>query len=265
MANGRWQIGLHIQKDSVRAVALSRKRGGWALCRWWHMPASDRLWPDGAAIAGEPLTQALRQWRAQLPRGHSLRVAFPAQRTRQRDIPRPAGLLCESECESWLAGAAARELHLPTESLWLDYTLGEAPARFQVTAAQRRETEALLASFQAAGLQPETLTPDACALAAFWPSAPDNVQLIACKGADAWLWASRSRWGVSEHGELLAQAREMNISAQQIAICGALPEDASNCLQLDPLCFVTFQPPPLLKEAACYTVALGLAMGEVAR
>lgn len=265
MTNGRWQIGLHIQEDSVKAVALSRRRGGWALCRWWHIPAHESLWREGVITGDSALVSALRQWRAQLPRGHSLRIAFPAQRTLQRDIPRPTATLCESECETWLASATARDLHLPADTLWLDYALAEEPARFQVTAAQKREAEALLANLRAAGLQPEALTPDACALTAFWPYAPDNVALIACEAAGQWLWASRSRWGVIERGDLLPLAKQLAISVERVAVCGPLPAEAEGCLRLDPLVFITFQQPPLLKTPECYAVALGLAMGEVAR
>lgn len=265
MANGRWQIGLHIQEDSIRAVAVSRKRSGWALCRWWHLPAPENRWREGMMVGDEALVQALRKWRAQLPRGHRLRMAFPAQRTLQRMIPRPGGTLCESECEAWVARATARELHLPAQSLWLDYTLAEDSARFCVTAAQSQEARTLLENARAPGLNPEAITPDACALNAFWPYLPAGVQLIACEEAGLWLWASRSRWGTADGQGLMAVAEQQQRKAHEIAICGSPPAQAQGCLRLDPFSFLSYQQPPVVKEAARYAVALGLALGEVAR
>ncbi len=38
MIGRQWQIGLHIQTDSVMAVALTYERGGWKQQRWWALP-----------------------------------------------------------------------------------------------------------------------------------------------------------------------------------------------------------------------------------
>lgn len=119
MIVGKWQIGLHIQSDSIVAVALVRKRCGWRQQRWWRFPLAPHH--DGEPRR-QALIEALTPWRAQLPRYSSIRLGFPAQRTLQRELPRPATTLCEPECEAWLGAVAARQLSLPPDALAFDYT-----------------------------------------------------------------------------------------------------------------------------------------------
>lgn len=84
MIGAQWQIGLHIQPDSVISVALTPKRGGWRQQRWWALPLAPYHDDEQRRQA---LIEALTPWRAQLPRYSSIRLGFPAQRTLQRELP----------------------------------------------------------------------------------------------------------------------------------------------------------------------------------
>ncbi len=75
-----WQVGLDIQIDCVRAVAAQRRRNGWQLRHWWQQALPQAVLRDGCLEPSEFLIRALRQWRVQLPRHISLRIALPAQR-----------------------------------------------------------------------------------------------------------------------------------------------------------------------------------------
>lgn len=61
MIVGKWQIGLHIQSDSIVAVALVRKQGGWRQQRWWMLPLAPHQ--DGEQRR-QALIEALTPWRA---------------------------------------------------------------------------------------------------------------------------------------------------------------------------------------------------------
>ena len=97
MAFKTWQTGVHIQQDRVLIVALVRERLSWCLRRWWAIPLTEGIILDGKICQPEQLFDALRGWRRTLPHQHRVFLSFPAARTLQRSLPRPAIALRDSE------------------------------------------------------------------------------------------------------------------------------------------------------------------------
>ncbi|PLR35833.1 pilus assembly protein HofM [Chimaeribacter californicus] len=165
MAGEKWQIGLDIQPHAYYAVAVARQRGGWQLRGCWHqlLPGHEPL-SSGLPVP-EIQTEALRRWRAGLPRRFSLRVALPAARVLQRTLPAPAPQLREPHREAFLLAQAARLFPLDRDALVFDYrTPSGQPEQVLVTAAHRQELAAWLALLQQAGLQPDAVDIPPCAL-----------------------------------------------------------------------------------------------------
>ncbi|PQV84904.1 pilus assembly protein [Cronobacter sakazakii] len=258
MIVGKWQIGLHIQSDSIVAVALVRKRGGWRQQRWWRFPLAPHH--DGEPRR-QALIEALTPWRAQLPRYSSIRLGFPAQRTLQRELPRPATTLCEPECEVWLGAVAARQLSLPPDALAFDYT--ERQDGYAVTAARAAEVAELMACARALRFTPAALTPDASALACLLPYTADACQVIVAQTGTQWLWAMRDRWGVCATPGvegLRSLGAQLGIQAQEIALRGASWQEG-DWQAFDPWQVITWPCLPKPEDTGCFAVALGLALG----
>ena len=176
MAFKTWQTGVHIQQDRVLIVALVRERLSWCLRRWWAIPLTEGIILDGKICQPEQLLDALRGWRRTLPHQHRVFLSFPAARTLQRSLPRPAITLRDSEQLSWLGAALSRELEMSPDALCFDYAQDTFSNTFHVTAAQNKEVETLLTLAKTLHLRLVTITPDASALANFLPAvAPASV------------------------------------------------------------------------------------------
>ena len=159
MAFGHWQIGLHIQQDSVFSVALTPARAGWALRRWWHIPLPLGTVENGQLKAPQQLLTTLLPWRKSLPQRHRVRLAFPAARTLQRKLPRPAMALRENELASWVSHAMARELEMAAAELRFDYTEDVLAQAYSVTAAQHKDVAEMLQLATSLHLNLTSLTP----------------------------------------------------------------------------------------------------------
>lgn len=87
----------------------------------------------------EFLIRALRQWRVQLPRHISLRIALPAQRVLQQRMARPDVRLREPERSDYISGHGLKQFPLDGQTLALDYRAAPADkAALLLTAARRR-------------------------------------------------------------------------------------------------------------------------------
>ncbi|WP_241864372.1 DNA utilization protein HofM [Enterobacter sp. RC4] len=170
MAFKTWQTGVHIQQDRVLIVALVRERLSWCLRCWWAIPLTEGIILDGKICQPEQLFDALRGWRRTLPHQHRVFLSFPAARTLQRSLPRPAITLRDSEQLSWLGAALSRELEMSPDALCFDYAQDTFSNTFHVTAAQNKEVETLLTLAKTLHLRLVTITPDASALANFLPA-----------------------------------------------------------------------------------------------
>ncbi|WP_025244042.1 hypothetical protein [Candidatus Sodalis pierantonius] len=88
MAFDRWRIGMDIEPDVLRALALSRERTQWCCRGWWQFPL-----PMGRDAQGDPCPVAatVDALRRQLPRRLSVRLCLtglPVTLTRLRLEPR---------------------------------------------------------------------------------------------------------------------------------------------------------------------------------
>lgn len=256
MAFKTWQTGVHIQHDRVLIVALVRERLSWCLRRWWAIPLTEGIILDGKICQPEQLLDALRGWRRTLPHQHRVFLSFPAARTLQRSLPRPAIALRDSEQLSWLGAALSRELEMSPDALCFDYTQDTFSNTFHVTVAQNKEVETLLTLAKTLHLRLVTITPDASALANFLPAVAP-AQCVAWRDEHQWLWAMRHQWG-------RRFATEAKSVAELAALLALAPDDiALFDSQRDPWEIVSRCQPPLPECGADYTIALALAMSEV--
>ncbi len=160
-----WHTGLDIQVDSVRALAVLRRRHGWELCHWWQQSLPAGILCDGNLQQPEALSEILRQWRVQLPKHISLRIAFPVQRVLQRMLPVPDKRLKEPERSWFISTAAAKQFPLSSQILTLDYRLDPANStELRVTAARQDELQLWQYCLQRANLVPEVIDITPCVL-----------------------------------------------------------------------------------------------------
>ncbi|HFK5808551.1 DNA utilization protein HofM [Enterobacter bugandensis] len=256
MAFKTWQTGVHIQQDKVLITALVRERGGWCLRRWWAISLAEGIIRVGKICQPEALADALRDWRKALPHYHRVFLSFPAARTLQKTLPRPALALRDSEQLSWMGAALSRELEMSTESLCFDYTQDTFSNTFHVTAAQNKEIETLLDLAKTLRLRLATITPDASALANLLPSLAPT-QCVAWRDAHYWLWAMRHQWGrryTTEAENVTELAALLALNQNDIAFFDA---------ERTPWETLQRWHAPLPECGADYTVALALAMSEV--
>ncbi|MGK9174252.1 DNA utilization protein HofM [Yokenella regensburgei] len=260
MAFGQWQIGLHIQQDSIVSVALTPGRAGWTLRRWWQIPLPAGTMDAGQLSLPQQLIKVLAPWRKSLPQRHRIRLAFPAARTLQKRVPRPAMTLRESELSHWLSHTVSRELAMSAGDLRFDYTEDTLATAYSVTAVQTKEIAELLNLTTALRLNVAAVTPDACALQQLIPFLSPPARCLLWREASQWLWATRGEWG--------RHACEASVPLSQVASrLGIAEEEVIQCADekggFDPWSAVTQRHPPLPSQGACFAVAIGLALGSV--
>ena len=159
-----WQVGLDIQIDCVRAVAAQRRRNGWQLRHWWQQALPQAVLRDGCPEPSEFLIRALRQWRVQLPRHISLRIALPAQRVLQQRMARPDVRLREPERSDYISGHGLKQFPLDGQTLALDYRAAPADKAALLLTAARQELQQWLHCLRQAGLYPQAVDITPCAL-----------------------------------------------------------------------------------------------------
>lgn len=259
MAFRHWQIGLHIQQDGIFIVALAAARGGQALRRWWHLPLPSGTIVQGRINAPESLLDVLRPWRQSLPQRHCVRLAFPAQQTLQKKLPRPAIALREEALTRWVSQAMARELEMAESDLSFDFTEDEPGKTYGVTAAQNKDVAVLLDMAQTLSLHLSSITPDASALQALLPWITPPARCLTWCDERQWLWATKESWG--------RRGREEADNADQLACVLGLPADEIVQCSNSPGGFdcwnaVPSRQPPLPQSGEHYAVALGLAIAR---
>lgn len=267
-----WQIGMDIQRESIRVVAVQRQRQGWQLRHWWQLPLPEGTFSDGLIMNTEALTKALVEWRKELPLRHQIRISFPVSRTLQRPVPASDKRLSEPAREAYIASATARQLQMTSAQLCWDYLPSQDVADpHLIVAARQTDVAALLKSLAAIRLYPTTLTPGASALPALVsPCRLEKYQYLVHQEQGHWLWASTEpvpRWGWSDTNavptifDLCQQLKtEPELVALSLAQSSPVP---ANILSLDAWrAFYRLQP-PLPRNGAEFTVAIALAIGRV--
>ncbi|SLM64897.1 MULTISPECIES: type IV pilus biogenesis protein PilM [Dickeya] len=192
MAYPIWQVGLDIQNNMVRALAVQRRRHGWQLRHWWQLPLPDDTLRGASLHHPEALCTVLRQWRQELPRYISLRLGFPASRVLQQRLAMPDSRLREPYRGGYIRSRMAQLLPVGIEDVALDYRPDpQAPESLLVIAARQTELNAWLHCLMAAGLYADIVEITPCALrcmAACAGLAPNR--LLLHRFDDHWLWVS---------------------------------------------------------------------------
>lgn len=263
-----WKIGLDIQTEGVRAVAVQKHRRGWQLRQWWNLPFPSVIVTDNILSQPAVLLEILDGWRKQLPRRFQLSVSFPTERTFQQNIPIPDKNLSEAVRENYVAYTTARQLQLPASQLCYDYL--EQSDVLQVTASRQSDLNTLLSSFASVQLYPDTVTPCDKVLCAL----PAGCHLKTCQyrvheEPGYWLWAScnhtmSSGWqDKRQYSDLTALCRWLKSAPENIAFSTACPRDKASLAvqELDVWQLLTRLYPPLPQTKGRYTIALGLAFG----
>lgn len=270
-----WQIGLDIQYENIRAVAVQRQRQGWQLRHWWHLSFPEGTFRDGVLINAEAFTKTLADWRKELPLRHQLRVSFPTQRTLQRPVSVPDKRLSEPASEAYIASATARQLQMSPAQLCWDYLASQDVADpHLIVAARQTDVAALLKNLAAVRLYPVTLTPAASVLPTLvTPCRLEACQYLVHQENNYWLWASTDatpRWGWADANtvptisdlcqQLITEPEFVALSyvqSEPLPAVGVLPLDAWRALSR--------LQPPLPRHGAMFTVAIGLAIGRSSR
>lgn len=263
-----WQIGLDIQMEGVRAVAVQWHRQGWQLRHWWYLPVlagvlADNLLPQPAALSG-----VLENWRKQLPRRHLLRVSFPAQRTLQREIPTPDEAIGEAVHEGYIAYITAQQLQMSASQLQCDYL--EHDGVLNVTAARQSDINALLSCLKSVQLFPAAVTPCDKVLHTLPVGCyPECCHYLVHEEPEYWLWAAIQTAGISgwqdkrDCPDLAALCLRLDTAAEMIAFSSAC-EGAQRPLAVQELNIwqlLSRQYPPFPPQKGLYTIAMGLALG----
>ncbi|WP_172893040.1 pilus assembly protein [Buttiauxella agrestis] len=269
-----WQIGLDIQNESIRAVAVQRQRQGWQLRHWWQFSLPEATFRDGLLINTQALTNVLSAWRKELPLRHQLRVSFPTQRTLQRPVPIPDTRLSEPASEAYIASATARQLQMSPAQLCWDYLASQDVADAHViVAARQTDVALLLKSLAQLRLFPATLTPGASALPALiTPCHLEKCHYLVHREHNHWLWASTEvmpRWGWADTDAvptILDLCQRLNTEPQFIALSHTQPEPLPpGAMIMDAWQALSRLQPPLPRHGGAFTVAIGLAIGGLCR
>ncbi|WP_167467297.1 pilus assembly protein [Buttiauxella warmboldiae] len=268
-----WQIGMDIQHESIRIVAVVRQRQGWQLRRWWRLPLPEGTFGDGLLINAEAFTKVLAGWRKELPLRHQLRVSFPCQRTLQRSVAAPDKRLSEPASEAYIASATARQLQMTPSQLCWDYLPSqEVTDPPLIVAARKTDVAALLKHLAAVRLFPATITPDASALPALIaPCRLEKYQYLAHCERCHWLWASTeplARWGwfdAKAVPTLSDLCQQLNSEPEFVALSCVPPVSVPlNVFPLDIWRVFSRLQPPLPQHGGEFVVAVALAIGRVA-
>lgn len=259
MAFGCWKIGVHIQQDKIVAIALQRARCGWALRRWWQLPLPVDFPDLSPSQADAALITALSSWRRELPWQHTVSLAFPANRTLQKTLPRPALTLRDSEQAQWIASTMAQQVEMNPDALCFDYQQSVQNEGWNVTAAQRKDIERLERVARALHLRVAAITPDACALRHFQPWLSGEESTLVWHDKTHWLWASASGWGSTplEDAPVLSQLAERLVIKAPVR-CRAYVDDEPS---FNPWNVIGQTFPPLPEAGDDFAVAIALALG----
>ncbi|ATM87835.1 type IV pilus assembly protein PilM [Yersinia frederiksenii] len=213
-----WQVGLDIQMEAIRALAVVKRRHGWQLRYWWSQSLPAGTLRDGILHQPAIVSDTLKLLRKQLPRHISLRIALPAQRILQHSMFAPERRLRESECEGYVQAAAKRAFPVSSEGLALDYRINtsshhDAPSsrglpsgnhnlsgtghhrphtnELLITAARQSEIQQWQRCLHQAGLPSQVIDITPCALRYMAAAAGLTGQYwLIHRLANEWLWVS---------------------------------------------------------------------------
>ncbi|MFV0547924.1 MAG: pilus assembly protein PilM [Limnobaculum xujianqingii] len=166
-----WQVGLDIQEDSFCALAIQRRRYGWQLRHWHYQQVTPLCIGDNTAMFSPEIITTLSEWRCNLPRRVSLRIALPAEVILQQSIKLPEPSLSLQE-QTWLVEASMSKLFpLAARELAVDYRLmssvnsnQSASGEIVVSATRRSVIEHWRVELARANIFPDIIDTTPCIL-----------------------------------------------------------------------------------------------------
>ncbi|WBL74933.1 type IV pilus biogenesis protein PilM [Serratia liquefaciens] len=270
-----WQVGLDIQSHCIRALAAQRRRNGWQLRHWWQQRLPQPVLREGCLEHPELLIQALRQWRIQLPRHISLRIALPAPRVLQQQMPLPDARLKEPARGEYITSQGLKQFPLDSQTLALDYRPSPPdPGTLLLTAARQQELEQWLHCLHQANLQPQAVDITPCALRMMATAAGVSAEAGLLHRLDQeWLWVAPSPQALAYGIVSLGEAEEPDqaltamhaacpsLATQQIYYSSVLDElPPSGSLPWSPFSAFSQLRPPQPPVPAAFVLAGGLAL-----
>lgn len=260
-----WQIGVDIQHDALRVVAVQRQRYGWQLRGWWQAPLEAGWVIQGRVVDLNAVAGALARLRRQWPLGYRIRVGMPVGRTVLRHVPSPAVQLREQAFHDYVGQVAARQLDIPVEKLCWDYTAQAERSGIDIVAAHHEDVTTLQRCLSLAQCRVDAITPDALALGIFQPVVGEH-QWIICRTCTHWVWSSSTGWGslpVTDAAGCMAVCDQLRCVPQNAWFCGQITSDDQKQINiLEPWRAIQRVSPPLPDDDYRYALAVGLAMGE---
>lgn len=280
-----WQVGLDIQMEAIRALAVIRRRNGWQLRYWWHQVLPSGVLREGILHQPDILSEQLKLLRKQLPRHISLRIALPAQRILQHTIHVPNRRLREPERDGFIKASASRLFPVNSQALALDYCRETvASSELLITAARQSEVQQWQACLEQAGLSSQVIDIAPCALRYMATAAGlSGPYWLVHRLANEWLWVSSS--DMPFHSGVVAIETECRTQENDIRLLSALlaqlnmrgaGEDGAplpvyyssvvkeslpeNTRSWSPLTAFAHYQPPLPALPAAFTLAGGLAV-----
>ncbi|MBO1550437.1 type IV pilus biogenesis protein PilM [Yersinia pseudotuberculosis] len=280
-----WQVGLDIQMEAIRALAVIRRRNGWQLRYWWHQVLPSGVLREGILHQPDILSEQLKLLRKQLPRHISLRIALPAQRILQHTIHVPDRRLREPERDGFIKASASRLFPVNSQALALDYCRETvASSELLITAARQSEVQQWQACLEQAGLSSQVIDIAPCALRYMATAAGlSGPYWLVHRLANEWLWVSSS--DMPFHSGVVAIDAECRTQENDIRSLSALlaqlnmrcaGEDGAplavyyssvvkeslpeNTRSWSPLTAFAHYQPPLPALPAAFTLAGGLAV-----
>lgn len=279
-----WQVGLDIQMEAIRALAVIRRRYGWQLRYWWHQTLPSGAVREGILQQPDVVSDKLKLLRKQLPRYISLRIALPAQRILQQTIPAPDRRLREPEREGFIHAAASKLFPLNSQELALDYR-AVSDHELLITAARQSEVRQWQACLQQADLPLHIIDITPCALRYMATAAGlAGSYWLVHRLAHEWLWVSSSdmpfifgvvaietddaREGDNPLSILLTQLHtqysELSDKTVKVYYSSIMDEPAPiNTSLWSPFAAFTQYQPPLPPSPAAFSLAGGLALRSV--
>ena len=266
MTYEQWQIGLEIQEDGIKALALVSRGGQLRLRRWWQLALPPGCISNGSVAAPDALIATLTTWRKTLPWRHRMRLGFPAHRTLIRQVPFPTAPLNAPECERYIAAATARQLGLAPEALMLDYQAATDKRHFIVTAAQREEVARLSDCIGRAGLRLSAVAPDANALCTLLSRLGAPLRGVVSWQAGKWIMACGNHWGWADAVTVTAFEQAcalLGTPADETAWCELPPDITAPAAQHFNPWSLFGAPSSLPPRPLSWLTTIALAAGEV--
>jgi pilus assembly protein HofM len=264
----QWQVGVDIQRDRLRAVAVQHRRYGWQLRGWWEWPVSHHSPDDTQQPSHADVVSALAALRLSLPYGYRIRVGIPTGRTLQQQMSLPAMAMTETDTCRYIGQMAAQQLDIPVSQLCWDYVARTATdsgsKSVSVATAPADVVARLQEYFTQSKCHLRAITPDALALAPYQALLGGSSWVIYRSQHD-WLWYGPQQWGatrVSDVPEVPALLERLGCKSEHIHFCGpqeALTEQPQE--RLDPYRLLHLVAPPLPENIDPFVIALGLALG----